>query len=198
MKPERSAREKPDEEEGNEGGDEESKPEGVHVHGHGATMLRGREAGVDSGALGGSGTHLDPPALQFFVPGRPVAQGSKRHVGRGIMVEMGKDIGLWRQAICMQAISEAKGLKLFDPIALRACFWFQRPKSHFRTGKHLGGIKDSAPTFRAAQPDLDKLLRALFDGLTASGVIQDDRQIVMVEAEKRYGDPGVLVSLQTL
>jgi crossover junction endodeoxyribonuclease RusA len=190
----RSAREKPDEEESDDGGDKEGKPEGVH----GATMLRGREAGMDSCALGGRGTHLDPPALQFFCPGVPIAQGSKRHVGRGILVESSKDLGPWRQAICMQAIMEGKGLKLFDPILLRACFWFQRPKTHFRTGKHQGQLKDSAPTFRASQPDLDKLLRALFDALTASGVVQDDRQIVMVEAEKRYGDPGVLVSLQVL
>jgi crossover junction endodeoxyribonuclease RusA len=134
--------------------------------------------------------------LQFFVPGKPVAQGSKRHVGHGIMVEMLKDLAPWRQAIAEYAKIEAKGEQLLGPLWLRAIFWFPRPASHFGTGRNQGNLKESAPEFRDSNPDIDKLLRALCDGLTASGVIRDDRYIVKVEAEKRYGDPGVLVNLQ--
>ena len=54
------------------------------------------------------------------------------------------------------------------------------------------------PKWREQNPDVDKCIRALFDALVVSGVIIDDRFIVRVEAEKRYGDPGVLVEVKEL
>ena len=41
--------------------------------------------------------------LSFFVPGKAAAQGSKRHVGRGVMVEMSKDLPAWRTAVANAA-----------------------------------------------------------------------------------------------
>lgn len=139
--------------------------------------------------------------IQFFVPGKPVAQGSKRAFTRGkkvVMVEMLKDLAPWRQAVAEYARAEANGEKFTGPLRLRLVFWFSRPASHFGTGRNAGNLKPSAPDYRESAPDLDKLIRAIGDGLTASGVIVDDRFIVKVEAEKRYGDPGVLVNLQAL
>lgn len=136
--------------------------------------------------------------IQFFVPGKPVAQGSKRHVGRGIMVEMAKDLAPWRQAIAEYAKLAAGSEQMLGPLRLRVVFWFARPASHYGTGRNQGNLKKSAPIYRDANPDLDKLLRAVCDGLTASGVIRDDRYIVEMYGEKRYGDPGVLVNLQQL
>lgn len=136
--------------------------------------------------------------IQFFVRGHPKAQGSKRHVGKGVMVEMAKDLAPWRRGIADVAVEAAEGRRLLGPIGVRAAFWFQRPKAHFGTGRYAGSLKPSAPTWREAAPDLDKLLRALFDGLVISGVIPDDRVIAEVSAEKRYGDPGVLVEVREL
>jgi len=137
--------------------------------------------------------------IQFFVPGKPVAQGSKRHVGKGVMVEMLRDLAPWRQAIAEYAKAEAHGEQLLGPLRLRCTFWFPRPSAHYGTGRNKGTLKASAPVYRDSNPDLDKLLRAVCDGLTASGVIRDDRYIVRIEASKRYSDnPGVLVNLQTL
>ena len=137
-------------------------------------------------------------AIQFFVRGHPVGQGSKRHVGRGILIESSKDLQPWRQAIAHAAAAEANGSKLTGPLELHVCFWFQRPSSHFGTGRNAGYVKGKAPSWREQNPDLDKLLRALFDGLTASGIIRDDRFIARVVAEKRFGDPGVLVEVREL
>lgn len=139
--------------------------------------------------------------IQFFVPGKPAAQGSKRMLKRGtkiVMVEMSRDLAPWRQAIAEYAKAEANGQKFEGPLKLQLVFWFQRPASHFGTGRNAGNLKESAPKWRASVPDLDKLIRAVGDGLAASGVIPDDRFIATVYAEKRYGDPGVLVNLQTL
>jgi crossover junction endodeoxyribonuclease RusA len=140
-----------------------------------------------------------PDTIQFFVPGHPKAQGSKRHVGKGVMVEMAKDLKPWRQAIAKAAAEEMDGRDSFhNTVQLRAVFWFHRPKTHYRQGKYAGEVKSTAPMYRSASPDLDKLCRAVGDALTIGGLILDDRHIVRIEAEKRYGDPGVLVEVREL
>lgn len=136
--------------------------------------------------------------ITFFVSGHPKAQGSKRHVGKGVMVEMSKDLGPWRRAIATEATEAAEGRKLVGPIGVRAKFYFHRPKGHYGTGRNAGYLKKSAPTYKTSAPDVDKLCRALGDALTISGVILDDRLIARIEAEKRYGDPGVLIEVSEL
>lgn len=136
--------------------------------------------------------------LQFFVAGHPKGQGSKRHVGRGVMVEMSKDLGPWRRAIAEVASQEADGRYFAEGVEVRAVFWFQRPGAHYGTGRNAGYVKRSAPNYRTSTPDVDKLVRALLDALVIGGVLRDDRFVVRVEAEKRYGDPGVLVEVRTL
>ena len=138
--------------------------------------------------------------VQFFVPGHPKAQGSKRHVGRGIMVEASKDLPAWRTAIASEAsaVRHVSKTVFSQPVRVRFVFWFQRPQSHYRTGKYAGQVKLSAPSVHSSAPDIDKLCRAVGDALTISGLIVDDRLIAKIEAEKRYGDPGVLINLQLL
>lgn len=137
-------------------------------------------------------------AIQFFCPGLPIAQGSKRHVGKGILVESSKALAPWRQAVAAEALKAAGELRFHEACHLQACFWFPHPSDHYRTGKYAGALKKTAPLFREKQPDLDKLLRALGDALVQSGVLRSDALIVKLFAEKRYGDPGVLVRLQSV
>ena len=54
----------------------------------------------------------------------------------------------------------------------------ERPKSHFGTGKNADKVKQSAPVFPATMPDIDKLMRAILDGLTDAQVWLDDGQVV--------------------
>ena len=65
---------------------------------------------------------------------------------------------------------------LQGPVRLTCMFYFSRPKSHLRSGKRSGELKDSAPEHHCSTPDLAKLFRCLEDALT--GVVwQDDRQV---------------------
>jgi hypothetical protein len=41
--------------------------------------------------------------LRITVHGRPAPQGSKRHVGRGILIESSKGLQPWRQAVTTAA-----------------------------------------------------------------------------------------------
>jgi hypothetical protein len=72
-------------------------------------------------------------------------------------------------------------------VCLHVAFRFSRPKSHFGTGKNAKAIKASAPSNHVSRPDIDKLLRAVLDGLTGVAY-QDDSFVYKVSAEKSYCD----------
>jgi Holliday junction resolvase RusA-like endonuclease len=135
--------------------------------------------------------------LQVFVAGHPRAQGSKR-IMRGHLVEMAKDLQPWKHAIAQRVSEERSGRQLVGPIGVRAVFFFNRPASHYGTGRNAGFVKAMAPRWRESAPDVDKLVRALLDALTMSGLILDDRYVVSVSADKVYGDPGVLIEVKEL
>jgi Holliday junction resolvase RusA-like endonuclease len=52
--------------------------------------------------------------------------------------------------------------------------------------------------YPTTKPDVDKLARAVLDGLVAGGAMKDDAQVSMVIAEKRYAidrAPGVVITM---
>jgi Holliday junction resolvase RusA-like endonuclease len=146
--------------------------------------------------------------LTFTVNGTPGAQGSKRHVGHGVMVESSKKVKPWRSDV--KAAAEAAHLasdewdRATGPVGVQITFRFARPKSHYRTGRNAHILKDDAPTYvtSGGAGDGDKLQRSTFDALTAAGVIADDSLIVDIRAIKVYADgqeaPGADVDLYTV
>lgn len=118
-----------------------------------------------------------PPALQrpvktfacsFMVIGTPAPQGSKRHVGHGIMVESSKKLKPWREAVKYAALQHAPTLPLDGPLHVRMVFTLRKPIS--------------APKRRRIwpdrTPDLSKILRATEDALTDAGIWSDDARVV--------------------
>ena len=71
-------------------------------------------------------------------------------------------------------------------------FTFERPASHYGTGRNAGRVKDSAPDWPDTKwtGDIDKLTRAVFDSLTAGGVIEDDARVVEAAVSKAWCVPG--------
>lgn len=128
--------------------------------------------------------------LRFRVTGEPGAQGSKRHVGRGIMVESSKKVAPWRQDVVAAAEKAAAEQDWQPPAQVRAVivFGFRRPKSHYRTGRNAHLLRDDAPNWHSNKPDGDKLLRSTMDALTTSGVIADDSKVVEMTACKIWID----------
>lgn len=131
---------------------------------------------------------------EFRIYGLPAPQGSKRHIGRGVMVESSRRVKPWRQDIMIQTRDQYRGQPLIGPLSLEIVFWFPRPKGHYRTGKFAGMVKPQAPTFvtSAKAGDIDKLCRSTLDGLSAAAggcVIQDDSLVVRLTCEKRYATP---------
>ena len=138
--------------------------------------------------------------LTVTVHGIPAPQGSKRHVGGGRMVEASKAVGPWREAVrheTQQAIAAGADTHPTGPISVAVTFRMPRPRGHYRTN---GQVRDTAPAFYVAtRPDLDKLVRAVLDGLTAGGAFGDDAQVADLIATKHYADvdpPGCHIHIQ--
>jgi Holliday junction resolvase RusA-like endonuclease len=126
--------------------------------------------------------------FELMVPGRPAPQGSKRHVGNGIMVESSKAVGAWRELVAYSVAQSWPTGPLDGPIRVRLSFVMPRP---------VGTPKRRTPP-AIRRPDVDKLSRAVGDAL--SGVCwRDDSQVVDLHATKRLAErdeiPGVLIQI---
>lgn len=125
--------------------------------------------------------------------GRPAAQGSKRHVGGGRMIEASKFVAPWRKAVTSAAleIAELEGWETqYGPMEAHMVFDIARPAS----------VKDSDRPLPIKPPDLDKLVRAVCDSLTDAAVWGDDGQLVKLTCEKQYvnaGEDGVSIIVKT-
>lgn len=128
--------------------------------------------------------------MRIEVRGIPAPQGSKRHVGGGRMIEMSKAVGPWREAVRAETQRVLDGeAPLAGPVLVSVRFWLPRPRSHYRTGRNAHLLRDSAPRRPSGTPDVDKLARAVLDGLTAGGAFADDGQVVRLFASKHYAVP---------
>jgi crossover junction endodeoxyribonuclease RusA len=133
--------------------------------------------------------------ISYRVTGIPVPQGSKRHVGNGIMVEQGgQRLKSWREAVRYDTIEALAGMEPYpkgESVALEIKFLFSRPKNHYRSGKNAHLLRPTAPLqFHAQKPDIDKLLRSTLDGLKAGGAYADDCQAAIVQATKEWAPAG--------
>ncbi len=136
--------------------------------------------------------------LDVWIAGLPTPQGSKRHVGAGVMIESNRDaLRTWRSTIGVKVaetleIVDPLGYPLYGPVRVTLGFAFPHPAAHFRTGKNAGLLKPSAPAVKATRPDIDKLVRAVLDALTGLA-FADDGQVVELLAFKAYGHAGVAI-----
>lgn len=146
--------------------------------------------------------------LQFSTRGTPAPQGSKSRDRFGRSYESSKKVTPWRADV--KAAAEAALQEKYAgrdtqawrlPCLLSAVFYFRRPKSHYRTGRHAELLRDDAPRYVTGHHlgDLDKLLRSTLDALKEADVIADDSLIVgLGDVWKVYADnhpPGARITL---
>lgn len=138
---------------------------------------------------------MTAPALMLRVYGLPAPQGSKRSYGRGRMVESSKYVKPWREAVKAAAREELDQRPDWDrldgALRLHVVFSFDRPRSHFGTGRNARRLKPLAPSAPAGPPDLSKLVRSTEDALTDAGVWRDDSRVTTISASKTYVDSGL-------
>lgn len=120
------------------------------------------------------------PDLIFEVLGDPKPQGSKRaimprHGTQPVVIESaGQPLKDWRRAMT-DAAREARGeaAPILTPVAVHLAFRLACPRS-------------PKWAFPGVAPDLDKLIRAALDSLTAARVIRDDALVVQIHSTKVY------------
>lgn len=167
--------------------------------------LRG-SAGVDGAGEGREALVAPPGAVTFRVEGMAAApQGSKRHVGKGVMIESCANVKSWRLLVVHAAIA-AKVPLLRGPVTMSVVFLFQRPANHYRRDGTLKPLNPSlvsatsreAPAYHCVTPDRDKILRSTQDALKGLAYT-DDARVVGGDSEKRWcvGDerPGALITV---
>lgn len=113
--------------------------------------------------------------ISYFVEGEPAPQGSKNGFvknGRVVMVESSKKVKPWREAVAWQTKAKVNE-PMTSPVEIALVFHLPRPKSVSRV-------------WPSVKPDLDKLIRSTFDGLTTGGLYTDDALVIAVSASKQY------------
>jgi Holliday junction resolvase RusA-like endonuclease len=120
--------------------------------------------------------------ITFTTYGVPIPQGSTKafyipKLGRSVITNDNAKTKPWRHAIVAAAQEAVSGRAPLEDVALEVHVLFYLPRPA------------SAPkrvTEPAKKPDVDKLLRALLDALTAAGVWRDDAQVIATFARKAF------------
>jgi crossover junction endodeoxyribonuclease RusA len=129
----------------------------------------------------------------FWVDGVPQPQGSVKSVGAHRVIHSNdKALRPFREAVAYHAVqARPDGWGTNAPCLVALTFMFNRPAS---------APKRNPPAYKSTRPDLDKLVRAVLDGLTGV-VFCDDARVVELTAVKRYSDedrPGVFVFIRVI
>lgn len=143
----------------------------------------------------------------FFVAGKPVCKGSKNgQVNRTksgklfatVYDQPGTKLKKWEKAVYITALSQRQGQGLIqNPVRVRLYFQTPRPKSHLTSKGRPSSQYREYPTSKMVG-DIDKLSRAVLDGLTGS-IYTDDSQVIRLETEKHYSEPeGVWIEVVEL
>lgn len=119
--------------------------------------------------------------VRITVYGLPAPQGSKRHVGRGIMIESSKNVKPWREAVKYAALEVRQSMAIstiIGPVCAEMIFTMPKPKSASKGRR----------TWPDRRPDLSKLVRSTEDALTEILIWEDDARVVSCYARKVF--PG--------
>lgn len=135
---------------------------------------------------------LTPGTLEYWVRvnGTPTPQGSKSARvtnGKAVMWDANPGLKAWREHVAQAAWKVTQGEQIEHPCAVTIWFYIARGKSVTR--QHM-----------SVTPDIDKLCRAVLDGLGDSILVNDSR-VVELSARKQYADdtaPGCMIHIRTL
>ena len=125
--------------------------------------------------------------IEIIIPGKPIPKARPRFSRRGKYVVTYSG----QQALVDACVAEIKNQyhdePVKGPISVICWFDFERPKSHFGSGKNSQKLKNNAPEMHIVKPDVDNLIKFYLD--CANKILwKDDCQIVQILGFKRYTD----------
>ena len=121
--------------------------------------------------------------IQIDVEGRPAPKGSRIHgrtkTGKSFTRPASKYEQPWVERVKGETqIAMRHHTQIDPPYTVELEFRLKRPQRN----QH----QQTWPT----QHDLDKLARAVVDGLVLGGAMLDDRHVIALTVRKRYAEPG--------
>lgn len=130
----------------------------------------------------------DKGAISLSIPGKPVAKRRPRFFRKGKFVGTYNDQKTEEGRFLLEVQKQlGRHAPFAGPTSIVMCFYLPRPKSHYRTGKHAGQLKNSAPQCHTKRPDLDNLVKFVKDCLNGIAY-KDDSRICQLAAYKLYAD----------
>lgn len=141
---------------------------------------------------------------KMFVAGNPVPKGNHKAFAftdrngktrTRVTDAAGKSLTSWQNIIAYTASQSIKEPHQ-GPIALIIQFELNRPGYHFTA---MGVPSSKHVRWCVKKPDIDKLIRAVLDGLTGVAY-RDDSQVVALIVKKRYASAttGCMLTIQEL
>ena len=132
--------------------------------------------------------------MRITIKGNPIAKKRPRFARRGNFVKTYNDQqteeGRWLWEAMPQITKKFTGA-----VKLTVSFCFNRPKSHYGTGKNSKRLKVNAPVSHTKKPDLDNLVKFVKDCLNGQAW-DDDAQVCKLFATKEYGDAKTIIYIQ--
>lgn len=77
--------------------------------------------------------------------------------------------------------------KMGKPIKCVLNFYCKRPKTHYKTGKFAGILKDTSPKYNTNNKDLDNMVKFVLDALNDK-LYTDDSLIFEITCSKLYSE----------
>jgi Holliday junction resolvase RusA-like endonuclease len=119
--------------------------------------------------------------LVISVYGEVGPQGSKRHIGNGVMIESSKKVRPWREAVKWATVDAMHklaggGQMLRGPVCIEMTFTVIKPKS----------APKKRVTWPDRRPDVDKMVRSTLDALVQVGAIEDDARVIECLSRKVF------------
>jgi Holliday junction resolvase RusA-like endonuclease len=140
-------------------------------------------------------------AISFFIEGQPRQQQRHRTFRRGnknIQYDPSADE---KKDFLIKALEHKPEKQIDTAFVMKLVFIFDRPKSHFRTGKFANELKTGAPIHMTNTPDIDNLIKFVLDALNKK-FYTDDSQCITITASKEYKTKnqtaGTFVSIITV
>jgi len=133
--------------------------------------------------------------LSFTIVGIPVAKGRPKFFRRGAFVGTftPEKTRTYEDSVISQAIQYKPDRPMECPLRVTLRFFFPAPAS---MSKKLRLLAEGEVLFVPKKPDIDNLIKSILDPFNAI-FWQDDKQVVVVTAEKRYSPrPRVEVLIQ--
>jgi len=124
--------------------------------------------------------------ISIIIPGKPIAKARPRFARRGKFVKTYSAQETEESKFYMLAREQIKD-KLSGPVIVSIYLYFKRPKSHYGTGRNAGVLKVHAPMEHSQKPDIDNVVKFIFDCLNGLAW-DDDAQVIGLNVFKIWGD----------